>query len=358
LINSLRKAEIFWGLEVEDIEILAESLPTISLPGGEVLFKQGTIGDSMAVVVQGRLQIRVSDEGGQVTTVGMLGPGESVGEMACVDPGPRSATVVASQDSVVCELDAETVETLAEVAPFIVGTIVGGVMRHVTKRLRQTNERLELELRGMHRDRDPASIRHLSGSDQPKTGRGLPCRGMFDFSDSPLPVGLQRGDLRMLGSAGMVLTYADGVPLCSEGRVGASCFVLLRGHVDVSKASVGGARHLATLGPGSIVGQMALVDGSPRAATVRAKGELVALEVGRDVFERLVKAGTPLGLRFQRQIALAGIRQLRLANVRLRGLLGKGGHMDRDGEEGEERDQAKLRQVQTSLYEWEISVDE
>jgi len=356
MVDALRRADVFWGLEREDIEILAEVLPNIQLEHGQMLFEQGVMGDSMFIVAHGRLQVRVSDGEGQSTTVGMLGAGESVGEMACVDPSPRSAAVVATQPTTVCELSADTLDTLEEVAPSIVAMLVGGVMRHVTKRLRQTNERLELELRGLHRDRDP-----LRKGDQhvPASSQGNPrmYRGLFRWDGAVLPEGLERRDLEMLGSAGRMLVLDPGVLLCQEGRPGASCFVILNGHVEVFKASAGGGRHLANLGPGTLVGQMSLVDSSPRSASVRALDEVVALEIGRDIFERLVKAATPFALRFQRQIALAGIRQLRLANGRLMGLLGRADKLDKEADEANPVE-PQLSRVQTALYEWNVSVED
>jgi CRP/FNR family cyclic AMP-dependent transcriptional regulator len=354
MVDALRRADVFWGLEREDIEILAEVLPRITLEPRQLLFEQNTHGDSMYIVTEGRLQVRVLDDRGQGTTVGMLGPGESVGEMACVDPSPRSAQVLATQPTTVCEISTETIETLEEVAPTIVATVVGGIMRHVTKRLRQTNERLELELRGLHRDRDPAK---RVGPQDGSGGVGpRPHRGLYRWSEAPVPEGLESRDLEMLGTAGRLMVWDEGGLLCQEGRPGASCFVVLAGHIEVFKASVGGGRHLATIGPGSLVGQMALVDSSPRSASMRAVDEVLALEIGRDVFERLVKAASPFALRFQRQIALAGIRQLRLANGRLAGLLGKGEKMDRGQEPAGST--SELQRVQTALYEWNVSVED
>ncbi len=357
MVDALRRADVFWGLEREDIEILAEVLPHITLEHGQHLFRQGVMGDSMYIVADGRLQVRVTDDQGQGTTVGMLGAGESVGEMACVDPSPRSAEVLATQPTTVCELSADNLEALEEVAPSIVATVVGGVMRHVTKRLRQTNERLELELRGLHRDRDPMRNAQASEPAGPG-GRPKPYRGLYRWDDAPLPDGLERRDLEMLGTVGRLLVWEQGSLLCQEGRPGASCFVILEGHVEVFKASAGGGRHLATLGPRTLLGQMSLVDSSPRSASVRAVGNVVALEIGRDIFERLVQAASPFALRFQRQIALAGIRQLRLANGRLMGLLGRGDSMDREEDEEAPQAEPQLSRVQTALYEWTVSVED
>ena len=87
----------------------------------------------------------------------------------------------------------------------------------------------------------------------------------------------------------------------------------------------GGLSRLATLKPGAFVGQMALVDSAPRSATIRAATEeVVAMELQRDVFEGLLAAASPLAVHFQEQIAVAGIRQLRMADKHFKRLLGSG----------------------------------
>ncbi|MEO1270803.1 MAG: cyclic nucleotide-binding domain-containing protein, partial [Myxococcota bacterium] len=108
--------------------------------------------------------------------------------------------------------------------------------------------------------------------------------------------------------------YADGALLCREGMVGDTCFVLVTGELEVLKAKRQGEELLATLRRGALVGQMALVDGAARSASVRARGEVVALTLTRAHFETLLEQESGLGLHIQELTAVAGIRQLRMAN--------------------------------------------
>ena len=107
------------------------------------------------------------------------------------------------------------------------------------------------------------------------------------------------GELDLLVSVSTARRFAAKSDLCREGTV------------DVIKRMPAGDAPVSTLGPGAIVGQIALVHRVPRTATLRARNDVVALEFSRDTFERLLGASSPLALRFQRQIAVAGIRQLR-----------------------------------------------
>jgi CRP-like cAMP-binding protein len=84
---------------------------------------------------------------------------------------------------------------------------------------------------------------------------------------------------------------APGEILFRAGAPGDALFIVARGNVDVlvDGASAEGAEHkLATLGPGQAFGEMALLSGGPRTATVRSAGEVDLLEIGRDDFDQLV----------------------------------------------------------------------
>jgi len=126
---------------------------------------------------------------------------------------------------------------------------------------------------------------------------------------------------------------------------------------------------LATLGAGTFVGQMALVDHAPRSATVTAREPTVVLEFAREPFERLLAARSPLALRFQEQIAIAGIRQLRQATARLVDALDQERARDSTqlgastpssrggaGGSGADRDEV-LRYIQAAANEWELDLE-
>ena len=168
-------------------------------------------------------------------------------------------------------------------------------------------------------------------------------------------------ELKMLASVAPAREYAPGLPLCREGAAGASCFLLAVGSVRIDKQLPDGVKTLATLRTGAIVGQMALVDRSPRSATVVAAEPTVALELTRDVFENLLRASSQLALRFQEQIAIAGIRQLRQATQRLVDALGqeqKAAESVRSMSNGPSERDDMLRYIQAAANEWNVPVGE
>jgi CRP/FNR family transcriptional regulator, cyclic AMP receptor protein len=65
---------------------------------GTLLIQEGEIGDTLYIVLQGRLRAFLADNSGKELTLGMYGPPEYVGEMS-LDGGPRSANVEAVESS-------------------------------------------------------------------------------------------------------------------------------------------------------------------------------------------------------------------------------------------------------------------
>ncbi len=75
----------------------------------------------------------------------------------------------------------------------------------------------------------------------------------------------------------------NGTKLLVEGQPGDSLLVIASGHADIKK----GDATIATLGPGTVLGEMALITGAPRSATAVAKGEVEIFELTRSDVEQL-----------------------------------------------------------------------
>lgn len=178
----------------------------------------------------------------------------------------------------------------------------------------------------------------------------------IDLRKLPSLKDYSNAELKLLASVAPARDFPAGAVLCREGTAGASCFLLATGAVNVTKRTEDGERTVATLRGGAIVGQMALVDRSPRSASVLAAEPTIALELTRDVFENLLRASSPLALRFQEQIAIAGIRQLRMATQRLSALLGT--HRQGAAEEIAKPQRTQLRTMQAALSEWDMTLDD
>jgi CRP/FNR family cyclic AMP-dependent transcriptional regulator len=92
-VDVLRKVPLFEGLEDDDLERLADRFQERRFSEGDTVLAEGATGTSFFVIGDGNANVSVG--GGSVTT---LGPGDYFGEMAVVDEGVRSASVVAATD--------------------------------------------------------------------------------------------------------------------------------------------------------------------------------------------------------------------------------------------------------------------
>jgi predicted acylesterase/phospholipase RssA len=88
-------------------EDLAGRLRPREIRCGEALVRQGEPGDSLFLIVDGRFEARAEQAAGPARVIGVIGRGETVGEMAVITAEPRSCSVVAARRSSVLELSGD-----------------------------------------------------------------------------------------------------------------------------------------------------------------------------------------------------------------------------------------------------------
>jgi CRP-like cAMP-binding protein len=103
---------------------------------------------------------------------------------------------------------------------------------------------------------------------------------LSDLRRLPVFASLSRKALERVDSLLTPVSFTDGDVLCREGRLGREAFIIISGEVEVSR----GSEHLATLGAGAVVGEMALLGRGPRTATVTAAGDVEALVMSAQEF--------------------------------------------------------------------------
>ena len=91
--------KLFGELDEETFDSIEEEAEWVQVFRGSVLMREGDPGDSMYILIRGRLQARITQEDGSHIVVGEITPGESVGEMAMFTGDPRTADVVAIRDT-------------------------------------------------------------------------------------------------------------------------------------------------------------------------------------------------------------------------------------------------------------------
>jgi CRP/FNR family cyclic AMP-dependent transcriptional regulator len=123
----------------------------------------------------------------------------------------------------------------------------------------------------------PASSR--TRSDRPLGKRGTDLLGRV-----PLFAGLSRRHLRALGGRADQVEFRPGEIIVPEGMRGGAFFVIVDGEARVTR----GKRTLAKLGPGDFFGELALLDGGIRTASVVAATPMLCIRIFKRAFDRLI----------------------------------------------------------------------
>jgi len=234
-VAMLARVRFLAGLPGPTLAALASHLRVERIDAGHTVITAGSVGDRFYLVRSGRLQA-VAPDG---TILGQFSPGEGFGELALIDRIPRTATVEALEASELWSLDSSHFQ-------------------------RWVRDRFEIAAR----------IRADQGERQA-------------LARLPFFRDLEGRELDRIAARLQTRRYASGEVVIQAGESGGGYYVIREGQADVSLPD---GRYVRTLGPGDGFGELSLIFGVPRTATVTAKGPLVVGVMGRPDFAALVTA--------------------------------------------------------------------
>ena len=140
----IRQHPLLGRLSPEQIVRFAQWGELEVFQAGEDIVVEGTMGDSLYLILSGRADVIVrakSEEPiGEGRKLASLWPGEFFGEMSLVEPAPRSATVRAGDLTEVFRLPNFALQNLLQDDPFAFNIVLVSVVRVLSHRLRKTNE--------------------------------------------------------------------------------------------------------------------------------------------------------------------------------------------------------------------------
>ena len=121
----------------------------------------------------------------------------------------------------------------------------------------------------------------------------------------PLFKTLTRDDLDRIVRISRLVKIKPEIQVVKEGTGANSMYILVEGEVRVEKTVPGlpGMTHLANIKAPSVFGEMSLIDGSPRSATVTSNSDAVLLIVDFSSFQRLRRSYAPAAFKILRELA-------------------------------------------------------
>ena len=115
--------------------------------------------------------------------------------------------------------------------------------------------------------------------------------------------------------------YQAGDVVFNEGDAGDAWYVLYRGSVEVLKHGATGEKKITELGPQACFGEISILDGSPRSATIRASKDSMAFRIPRDAFGDLLDDDHLVAYKLLYQMAILLAERQRTTTLRLSELL-------------------------------------
>jgi len=123
LRDVLKKVDFFYSLSFAELDELINALKKRPARRGETIIKQGERGDTFYLISKGSVSVYVKKGLFGKKQVAELGEGDFFGEMALVSDEPRSATVIADEDSEVFVLYKKDFKQILLSNPKIAGII-------------------------------------------------------------------------------------------------------------------------------------------------------------------------------------------------------------------------------------------
>ena len=263
-VDHLATLPLFAGLPEDVLWAVAGRLLLRYVPAGELVFAEGSAGDAFYLIDSGQVEI-VSDGRAGRTVLARLGTDEFFGEMALLTGKPRSTAARAATHTNLWALYRTDFDDLANRHP----SISLALSKVLSKRLAEMDRRFtESHLRSL------------------KLLTGLSPSQLEDISARLKPARFRQGEI-----------------IIREGDAGHEMFFMESGQVRVMRGKGPRTMVLAELGAGDLFGEMALLTGKPRSATVTALSDVDLWSMSQADFDDLVTAYPNLALALSRLLS-------------------------------------------------------
>ena len=291
----LRSIPLFRLVDAPHMPELLRLVRPVMLDAGQELFREGEPGDALWVLGEGvevSLAARVDGAEAPVALATAV-TGETLGEMALVDDGVRSATAVVTRPGPAHQISAMDFHVLRDAWHPVAFQVLRQVCLELCRRLRATEERVA-----------PGGERP-DEVDLPAGARVRPeqVSAFAPFAALPQVVKLA------LAQKLRAVEVPDGLRLFAEGQRPDGAFFLVEGGVELAR----GGRTIGRVAPGSMFGLVSVLDGGPRSATAHARGPTRLFRLADADFDHLFATGNRYAYRLvdlaSRQL-VARLRQL------------------------------------------------
>ncbi|MEK6725959.1 MAG: cyclic nucleotide-binding domain-containing protein [Deltaproteobacteria bacterium] len=141
-LNALLNNQLLFGLSETQLQMLADVAEEKGYSTGETIFREGEMGNSLVIIVSGKADLIKKKKDGSEVILASCSKGAFFGEMTLINVEPRSATIRATEDTEVIFLMNTALGDIFQTERELFIVLLINMTRILSKRLRQTNNRL------------------------------------------------------------------------------------------------------------------------------------------------------------------------------------------------------------------------
>jgi hypothetical protein len=136
----LRRIKILAQLDANQLERFIEFIELLAVDPTTVIVREGSPGDAMFLVLEGEVRARIMVDRKE-SLLSILSVGDFFGEISLLDQGPRSADVVANEQSLLLKLSVPAFEKMKKEAPDVALPFIFNISQSVVTRMRRLTKR-------------------------------------------------------------------------------------------------------------------------------------------------------------------------------------------------------------------------
>ena len=300
-------------LAPEARELLLAAARPVSFVKGSTLVRHGDAARGAFVLREGSAEARVPAPGGDCFVVARLAGGDIFGEMALVEAGTCTATVVATAHVDGWFLAHEDFRAVvsqrhpaARELQHAVTRVLAGRLREVTGKMAAIASPEDRPARA-----SPSTGRPLAGVERSR-------RAAFDLADFlPRLAFFDRfppEEIDEVAAVARILELPRGAMLHAPGGEAAAVFLVARGAVEVVRPVDGRERRVAVLGPGKPLGFMGVLLAEPHGSFAWVREASTLLEIPADGFRALYFGDRPMASRLRAAVQRSLLESLGRTN--------------------------------------------
>jgi len=274
-VRALATVPLFSGVSRRHLRRVIKLIAVREYGDGVRVVRVGSRGEAFHIVLDGKALVEVP--GGDEI---VLKPGDGFGELALIDGAPRAATVIASRGLVSGRIARADFRRLIREEPAVAVGLLPGLVKTIRAIEGEAAPRIGAPVE------EAAPTGGTAGAAQEGAIQGRDLMGwMLALRHVPLFATLPQGHLRRAAKLFTVRRYRAGSVIVRQGDPGDSFCVLLDGTASVDRPGL----TIPDLEAGHWFGELALIGEAPRAATVKARGDVTVARLSRRAFQKLLK---------------------------------------------------------------------